>query len=125
MSEPTILEGQTAWHVARASRLEFLIDAASYYNAFMQAAKLARQSILILGWDLDSRLVLNREADLSEDQRKAANTPEPLDGGSLSLIEFLNQLLDEKPDLKIHMLNWDYSVIYALEREAMARISAI
>ncbi len=122
MSEPILKEGQTAWHIARATRLEFLIDAASYYNAFMQAARLAEQSILILGWDLDSRLVLNREADLSEEQRHAAKAPDPLEGPSLSLIQFLNQLLVEKPDLKIHMLNWDYSVIYALEREALAQI---
>ncbi|MEQ8353132.1 MAG: phospholipase D-like domain-containing protein [Leptospiraceae bacterium] len=122
MSEPVIKEGKTAWHIASATRLEFLIDAASYYNAFMQSARLAKKSILILGWDLDSRLLLNREADMSEEERTLSHAPEPLPGNSITLLAFLNELLESSPDLRIHILNWDYSVIYALEREAMASI---
>jgi hypothetical protein len=43
---------------ARAARLSFLIDAASYFDAFGRAAQLARRSILVVGWDFDTRTVL-------------------------------------------------------------------
>tara|TARA_Y100001937_G_scaffold61180_3_gene83765 strand:+ start:40740 stop:42236 length:1497 start_codon:yes stop_codon:yes gene_type:complete len=122
MPSPVLKEGKTAWQIARADKARILIDAAAYYNAFMQTARLAERSIMILGWDMDSRLLLNREASMSPKQRQISRAPEPLEGEPVQLLTFLNQLLEEKPDLKIYMLNWDYSVIYALEREAMARI---
>jgi phospholipase D1/2 len=32
-------------------------------------------------------------------------------------IELLTALLKERPHLKVHLLVWDYSVLYAVERE--------
>lgn len=122
MHSAILQEGHTAWYVSHCQRLKFLIDAAEYYNAFQQAALQAKQSILILGWDLDSRLLLNRESKLDEQDRQRLRTPRPLSGPPITLLDFLNELLNRNPKLKIHVLNWDYSVIYALERETMAQI---
>ncbi|MCB1303468.1 MAG: hypothetical protein KDK37_04300 [Leptospiraceae bacterium] len=109
--------------MAHADKGAFLVDAANYYNAFMQAARMARQSLFILGWDLDSRLVLNREADMESSEREHIDAPAPLeDYDSIAFLSFLNDLLAKNSELQIYILNWDYSMIYALEREAMAAI---
>lgn len=82
-----------------------LVDAAQYYAVLRESILLAERSVFILGWDVDTRTVLD---------------PEPSDGYPSSLLEFLNQVLCDRPDLRIHVLAWDFSVIYALERERMS-----
>jgi len=47
--------GRNCWRVEQASRAGFLIDADAYFRAFVEAARLARRSILIAGWDFHSR----------------------------------------------------------------------
>jgi phospholipase D1/2 len=42
---------------------------------------------------------------------------EPEDGYPADLAEFLSALAEERPSLAIHVLLWDYSVLYSLERE--------
>ena len=44
-----------------ADRLAFLVDGADYFRAFREAAKQARHSLLIIGWDVDSGVALVRE----------------------------------------------------------------
>ncbi len=81
------------------------MDAADYFEAFAAAAARARQSILILAWELDSRLRLHR------------------DGAQRGLPDRLAHLLDaltrRRPELEVHVLVWDHSVIYSLEREGL------
>jgi phospholipase D1/2 len=66
----------------------------------------ARRSVLIVGWDVDSRVRL-----VPED--------EPADGHPPTLLAFLNAVLSRKPELRVHVLGWDFSMIYAFEREAL------
>jgi phosphatidylserine/phosphatidylglycerophosphate/cardiolipin synthase-like enzyme/uncharacterized membrane protein YdjX (TVP38/TMEM64 family) len=85
-----------------ADRVAFLIDGADYYRAFMQAARKARYSIMILGWDFDSRTAL----DIDEQSRP-----------STYLGEFLNELARARRKLHIRILEWDYPVIFGVDRE--------
>jgi len=71
----------------------------------------AQRSILIVGWDVDSRTPL------------AGEDMEPDDGGPLTLGDLLTHLLERRPDLEIRILLWDYSVLYSLEREPLPRIT--
>src|SRR5215467_9830319 len=48
--------GRNCWRVERAESASFLIDGDSYFHAFRAAAVNARHSIMILGWDFDSRI---------------------------------------------------------------------
>ncbi|MCF8043301.1 MAG: VTT domain-containing protein [Desulfarculaceae bacterium] len=98
---PVLQPGRTIWRKARAERLAVLVDGEEFFDAFVQAAQQARHSLYILSWDIDSKLHLNRGCD------------EP----PLYLGEFLSQLSEERPGLRVHILNWDFSMIYALERE--------
>ena len=95
--------GDTCWTVSACSRATVLVDADQYFSALHDALWKARRSILILGWDIDSREPLIRDA-----ARKAVGWP---------LRRVLNQVVRRNRDLHVHVLIWDFAVIYALERE--------
>jgi len=98
--------GETCWRVARADRVAFLVDADAYFTAFRRAVLNARREVLIVGWDVDSRV------------RLIAEEP-PADGFPPTLLAFLNAVLAARPQLHVHVLTWDFSMIYTFEREAL------
>ena len=101
---PRILEpGRTCWRIERADRLAFLIDGAQYFGAVREALARAHRSILILGWDIDSRMRLVPRG-------AGDGYPEPLG-------DFLNAIVARRPRLRAYVLSWDFAMLYALERE--------
>ncbi len=108
---PTLMRpGETVWRCARARRAGVLIDACAYFEAVRAAMREAKRSILIVGWDIDSRTRLVGESGRAED-----GLPELLG-------DFLEALVTRRPDLSIKILLWDYAVFYALERELLPGI---
>ena len=99
--------GRNAWRVARAKRAAVLIDAANYYGTLRQALLAARHSIYIIGWDVDSRTPL------------VGPSGEPDDDLPRELGPFLTALVERRPELKISILLWDYSLFFTSEREAI------
>ena len=51
-------EGTNCCRIAPADKVAFLIDGASYFAVFMSAVERAKGSVLIVGWDFDSRIQL-------------------------------------------------------------------
>jgi phospholipase D1/2 len=98
---------RNCWKRARAARVAFLVDGAAYFSALRAAARAARRSIYILGWDIDSRMCLVPEG--ADD-----GLPEPLG-------EFLNALAKRSRKLHVHVLNWDFAMVYAADREVLPR----
>ena len=98
-----LIPGRNCWRIEHADRVAFLVDAADYFSAFHTALENARYSILILGWDIDSRL------KLVQDERPL-RVPKRLG-------EFLNFIAAHKRGLHINVLTWDYAMIFAMERE--------
>ncbi len=98
-----LAEGKNCWRIAQADRVAFLIDGASYFAAFASAVERAKRSVLIVGWDFDSRIQLQHH----EEQQNAAG----------QLLHFLKEVIARRKDLHIHILIWDFAVIYALDRE--------
>lgn len=94
--------GRNCWRVEHASRAGFLVDADAYFKAFVEAARHARRSILIAGWDFHSRTRL-----------LCANGKDC----ELELGRFLNELVRERRELQVHILIWDYPMIFGLDRE--------
>ncbi|UPG72525.1 hypothetical protein MVG78_18950 [Roseomonas gilardii subsp. gilardii] len=92
---------------ARADRATLLTDAAPYYGALREALRKARHSIHIVGWDIDSRTPLVGPSGRAED-----GLPETLG-------PFLSALATRNPGLSVRLLLWDYSVLYAMERELL------
>lgn len=103
-SEPIAVPGRNCWQRVRADRVAFLVDGAAYFRAFKAAALRARTSILIVGWDVNSRTPLEFPEDA---QRDVPNELGPL----------LNHLAHRRGDLRIHVLGWDSPLIYAPDRE--------
>lgn len=96
--------GRNCWRIARARRAAVLIDAAAYFAALRRVAARARRAIFIIGWDVDSRTPLaSREED----------------GLPLALGDFLYALVNARRDLDIYVLDWDFAMLYALEREIL------
>jgi len=103
-SRTRLLEpGKNCWRIVPAGRFRLLIDADAYFSAVRAAIRQAQHSVFILGWDIDSRMrLVPGGAD---------------DGYPEALGDFLNALIEERPQLHIYILNWDFAMLYALERE--------
>jgi phosphatidylserine/phosphatidylglycerophosphate/cardiolipin synthase-like enzyme/uncharacterized membrane protein YdjX (TVP38/TMEM64 family) len=109
---PAILRpNRNVWRIERAARAAALIDGAAFFDAVRQAFLNARHSIFVLGWDIDSRT------------RLVGDSNHPRDGLPATLAEFLTEVARRHPRLEINLLLWDYSLLYAGERELFPRLS--
>ena len=106
---PSILRpGYNVWTVARAERVALLVDAADYFKAFTEAALRAKRSITILSWDFNSQTRLHFD---EVEPRSNPNAPPALLG------DFLNYLVQRRHSLHVHVLNWDYPMVFGTDRE--------
>ncbi len=103
VSRGILVEGRNCWRRARAGRIAFLVDGAAYFSAFRAAVLRARRSILVVGWDIDSRTRLAPD-------RAGGRWPD-------ELLDFLTAVLRRRSALQVRILAWDFAMIYALERE--------
>ena len=103
-------EGETIWRHAEAKRAALLLDGASYFGALRSTLLAARHSVTFVGWDIDSRVRLRGPASPPNDK-----APE-------EFRDFLEYLADRRKDLVIRLLLWDYSILYALEREPLPAV---
>ena len=101
-TQPLLIPGDTCWRVERANRFAFIVDAADYYRHAKQAILSARHSVLLVGWDFDSRIEFEPEGATLEGPNK--------------LGPFLKWIADRSPDLQIRLLKWDLGVIESLSR---------
>jgi phosphatidylserine/phosphatidylglycerophosphate/cardiolipin synthase-like enzyme/uncharacterized membrane protein YdjX (TVP38/TMEM64 family) len=99
--------GRNVWRVEKADRAAILVDAGRYFAALREALLRAQSTVFILGWDLDTRTRLVGESGTADD-----GFPEPF-------MEFLGALVERRPALRVYLLVWDYSVLYAFERELL------
>ncbi len=100
-----LVPDRNVWRVKRANRASVLIDGAPFFRAVRAALRQAKRNVFIVGWDIDSRC------------RLVGEDCEPDDGMPASFGDFISALVSERPDLTVHLLLWDYSMVYALERE--------
>lgn len=92
----------TCWRVERANRLALIVDAAAYFAMVKAAALKARHSVMLIGWDFDTRIKLDPDA-------RDVDVPDKLG-------QFLNWLVKRRPDLHVYVLKWDLGLIQALGR---------
>jgi phospholipase D1/2 len=94
--------GCTCWRIEQADRVALIVDAADYFRAARSAMLKAQHSILMIGWDFDTRI------DLDPDDESEAH-PKRLGA-------FLTWLADSIPDLRINILKWDLGTVKSLWR---------
>jgi phosphatidylserine/phosphatidylglycerophosphate/cardiolipin synthase-like enzyme len=88
--------GRNCWRVERAERAALIVDAADYYRHALHALLEARSQVLLIGWDLDTRVHLVDEA--------------PPQGAPPGLGALLTWLSKRRPELDIHILVWDQAL---------------
>lgn len=93
--------GRNCECIAPAGRAAWLIDGQSYFAALAQAIERAQRSVLMVGWDFHSRMRLRRD-DAGEGEE---------------LVALLDRVVRRRPALRVHLLGWDFAMIYALDRE--------
>ncbi|MCW9059974.1 MAG: VTT domain-containing protein [Gammaproteobacteria bacterium] len=96
--------GSNCWRMEQARRVAFLVDGEDYFRAVREAILQARHSVFILGWDIHSRLVLVRDED---------------DDGQPRELGTLLDTVAREHGVEVHVLSWDFAMIYAIEREAV------
>jgi phosphatidylserine/phosphatidylglycerophosphate/cardiolipin synthase-like enzyme len=100
-----LVPGRTCRAIATVRTGGLYIDGRDYFRAVYRAMARARHTIFIAGWRFESDVELLRGGD-----RSGAT-------GETAFLPFLRELCRAKPDLRIFILAWDYSAIYALDRE--------
>lgn len=96
--------GGNCWRVDHADRFAVIIDAADYFRHVRDAMLQAREQIILVGWDVDPRILLDPV------------NPHPDSPNRLS--DFIPWLAERRPDLKIHLLIWNMGAFKMLFRGA-------
>ncbi|WPJ97190.1 VTT domain-containing protein [Coraliomargarita algicola] len=97
-------EGANYWKQANSGRGAFIVDGESYFRAFREAVIQAEKYICLLAWDFKGEIELLRDES-------------PKDEYPTKLVDLIYALLEQKPELEIYILLWDYSMVYLTERE--------
>lgn len=112
------LEGEDArsvepgvWRYARARRLRVVIDGEDYFDIIQQAMLKARQRILMIGWDFDTRIHLSRGRRWWQG---GWSSQYPSRLGS-----FIVWLCKRRPELEVRILKWSMGVIKFIGRGTM------
>ena len=95
--------GRNCSVITKADRFALLVDGSSYYAALAEGIARARRTVVIVGWDLDSRVRLGPGAG-----RGPLIPP---------LRDFLPAIASANRDLNIYILTWDFSMIFANVRD--------
>jgi phosphatidylserine/phosphatidylglycerophosphate/cardiolipin synthase-like enzyme len=105
----TILDtGRNCWRREHADRLTVLVNGAPYFAAVKRALLAARQQVFIVGWDIDSRIRLERR--------------DPMPDVPNTLLELIDHVARARPELKIRLLIWDFTLLYAADREPLPAV---
>jgi phospholipase D1/2 len=107
---PALVPGRNCWRVERASRVAVIIDAADYFEALREAMLAAERQILLVGWDFDTRVLIDR-------RERPGSAP-------LSLGEYILSLADRRPDPCINILVWNLGLV-SLARRGRSLIDAL
>jgi phosphatidylserine/phosphatidylglycerophosphate/cardiolipin synthase-like enzyme len=96
-----LIQDQTCWRVARADQFACIIDAADYFRHVKTAMMRAQHRIVLIGWDLDSRMTF---------ERGKKTLPGPNQLGA-----FLYWLLWKRPRLEAYLLKSNLRLLPALD----------
>lgn len=99
---PLFRPGSNCWKVARADRAALLVDGEDYFRAVRAAMIKAERRIVMLSWDVDTRVAMH-------------DTQGPVTG-PLLLGEFIEWLVARNPRLHIYILRWSLGSLRTLWR---------
>ena len=94
--------GETCWRIEQAENVAVIIDAADYFRVVRDAMREARHSLLLIGWDFDTRIQLD-----------------PTDGAvdvPNQLGQYLKWVVKNRPQLHVHLLKWNLGALQSFGR---------
>ncbi|MES2830662.1 MAG: phospholipase D-like domain-containing protein [Pseudomonadota bacterium] len=97
-SAQVLQPGSTCWQTAQAQRMAVIIDAADYFSHLKTAILQAQHSILLIGWDFDARIELDRKTDGSESKPNRIG-------------DVMDYAIKHNPALRIYVLRWDLAFL--------------
>ena len=100
LRHPVICPGRNCWRTEPADAVAVIIDADAYFRFAREAMLLARRRIMLIGWDFDADLVLDRSKRTKE--------------GPESIGQFIHWLVGRSPDLEVFLLRWNVGAAKAL-----------
>lgn len=101
----------SVWRYVRASRAHVVVDAADYFDVMQTAMRRARQRIMLIGWDFDTRIHLGPG-------RRWWNRPSKL-AMPARLGAFIVWLCKRTPDLQVRVLKWNIGALKFIFRGSM------
>ncbi len=108
---PEASVGHSAWCFVKASRAHIIVDAAAYFELMQQVMLGARQQILMIGWDFDTRVRLGPG-------RRWWNVPRrntyPARFGA-----FVIWLCNRTSAMEVRVLKWNFGALKFLLRGSM------
>ena len=99
------------WRYARATRARVIVDAQDYFDLMQQAMLKARQRVLLIGWDFDTRIHLTHGRRWWQKPWKR--------GYPSRLGSFVPWLTRHNKTLEIRILKWGAGALKFLARGAM------
>ncbi|MBY6264319.1 phospholipase [Azospirillum sp. 412522] len=96
-ADPILVPGRTCWRMEKADRVAVIIDAAAYFARIKAAILHARHTVMLIGWDFDTRIKLEPD--------------DPMPGVPNELGDFLSWIVRVRPELTINVLKWDLAVL--------------
>ena len=94
---PLIRPGRNCWRIETADRVAVIIDADEYFRFAREAMLRATRRIMMIGWDFDAELVLDRCDKTKE--------------GPESIGRFIHWLVERTPALEVYLLRWDVGAL--------------
>lgn len=101
----------TVWRYARASRAHVVIDAAAYFTLMQEALLQARQRVLLIGWDFDTRMRIGSGRRWWHGIKRET--------WPARLGAFLVWLTKRDPLLDIRVLKWSFGALKFVFRGSM------
>ena len=89
--------GVNCWRIERATRASVIVDADDYFRLARAAMLEARKRIMLIGWDFDARIDLDRRANRHE--------------GPTEIGDFIYWLVERSPELEVYLLRWDLGAL--------------
>lgn len=104
-------ESGSVWRYAMASRAHAVIDAADYFALMREAMMRARQRILLIGWDFDTRIIIGGGRRWWNLPRKRVSPAR--------LGPFVVWLANRRKRLDVRVLKWNFGALKAFFRGSM------
>lgn len=101
----------SVWRYAKASKAHVVVDAAAYFSLIQDAMLRARQCVVLIDWDFDTRIRLARG-------RRWWNLPRR-EVFPARLGAFMIWLVNRTPGLQVRLLKWKFGAIRFLFRGTM------